>query len=583
MAAPQSVLQALQACNIRQYPDPEDIAAAAHLPILTDVAKAMDAASVGDMHGNSMKLLHIAIRLGLITLEPQLDGQGSVKAPQALYVELSGIYARAAIELTDEDFLRFKQIVDQFAAGPNANTLLLRLIGDLLADRGSNDMLTLLVLDKFRELRLKYCITASNHDREFIANLEGAPFVCSAESQSSLDEADSEDESDSDSIDSIEIERVEDGSEAGGRSLLHPQSRITNDAQTASLLGMARFLQAQTRAGRAPPEGFDSWVNYAKALFHRAYVPYFKLLDYEYDLPAVDAERASDVEVPPARIQSRLYTHAVVDLRIVGQLFEQFQKQFPDFKIPGIRCLADVYRGHLNIARTVDAINQKAQQLLREGRFCTELHGEAYTSILNGGKLFESDLRGVHPVYFCMQSRGFGPQPVALRLLDELVLPYGQDLSNIHGHHGVPAPSTVFFIGKEVNLDQNNGIGRPQDWQSQSIPVYYSRHGRRRRYDVAPSHAKPNLFRLNAIKMVGYVAIGVLSVGGLCAICIFLPGLGLGIGMVVALGAAVLGAGLLVGYLWNQYMSPKLSRAEGAAFSSPPVQERGVRSCRLQP
>ncbi|OCH98394.1 hypothetical protein A8135_12650 [Legionella jamestowniensis] len=116
--------------------------------------------TLGDLHANTMKLLFMLVFHGI------------ARIPEENYLALSEIYNKDTHN--KEDFQRFAELLDsmEFIDDTIRNTLLIRLIGDELADRGSNDFLTLLVLKKLHEEKVPVQILLSNHSIEFIESLE---------------------------------------------------------------------------------------------------------------------------------------------------------------------------------------------------------------------------------------------------------------------------------------------------------------------------------------------------------------------------------------------------------------------------
>lgn len=119
--------------------------------------------SFGDMHGNALKLLHILIMTNA--------GRFPHEKKDMLYRQFMCIY-----HLTQDDWDRrtdieakelmniMDQVIDQLVVSDQMN---LRLIGDLLADRGSNDYFTLRLIQKCIEKNpAAFEILLSNHDIE---------------------------------------------------------------------------------------------------------------------------------------------------------------------------------------------------------------------------------------------------------------------------------------------------------------------------------------------------------------------------------------------------------------------------------
>lgn len=124
--------------------------------------------TIGDMHGNTMKLIHFLIQQGVMKLE----------SPEQ-YAELRDIYAifndANAYKPEVKDNLKslltaFQNIVSRAKIIDPAPTI--RLIGDELADRGANDYLTLKVLEKLSKAGTNVEILMSNHSMEFLAPIE---------------------------------------------------------------------------------------------------------------------------------------------------------------------------------------------------------------------------------------------------------------------------------------------------------------------------------------------------------------------------------------------------------------------------
>ncbi len=111
--------------------------------------------TMGDLHANAIKFLYILIREKVITELDEVD-----------YAELSAFYKKDVSGLTSGDIRRFKEILDK-AKAP-VKSVLVRLIGDVLCDRGNQDAFTLFILNRLKELDLKVEVIASNHDGEFI-------------------------------------------------------------------------------------------------------------------------------------------------------------------------------------------------------------------------------------------------------------------------------------------------------------------------------------------------------------------------------------------------------------------------------
>lgn len=110
--------------------------------------------TMGDLHGNFLKLLFLLVKHGIIT---------NLSADH--YAQLVAIYnARDDIQLD-----QFNAIINQLNINPAAA---LRLIGDELADRGSNDYFTLKLIARLRQANVPITILMSNHTIEFVKAVE---------------------------------------------------------------------------------------------------------------------------------------------------------------------------------------------------------------------------------------------------------------------------------------------------------------------------------------------------------------------------------------------------------------------------
>lgn len=116
--------------------------------------------TLGDLHANVVKLLYALVRHGFVEIS---------KSDYELFVKL---YTKDQKLIEKSELDEFKIVVERIKCLPNAQGALLRLIGDLLADRGSNDYYTLKLLQKLCAHKIKVEILLSNHDVEFIHDYE---------------------------------------------------------------------------------------------------------------------------------------------------------------------------------------------------------------------------------------------------------------------------------------------------------------------------------------------------------------------------------------------------------------------------
>ncbi len=123
------------------------------LPPAPTEARPFETVTAGDMHGNAMKLIYILIKEGILRIS------------EDQFKTLWQIYETPRRHLTAQQIERFKAILSE---GEYTKVCALRLIGDLLADRGRNDWFTLQVLQAMQEHEIDFEIDISNHDMGFI-------------------------------------------------------------------------------------------------------------------------------------------------------------------------------------------------------------------------------------------------------------------------------------------------------------------------------------------------------------------------------------------------------------------------------
>lgn len=109
--------------------------------------------SIGDLHGNPIKCLHILVREGIFDITSD-D-----------YHTLNAIYNK--IELDKNDIETFTKILNDKVTITNHKSLIL-FLGDTIADRGNNDYFTLLIFRKLSINKVSFRIIFSNHDAEFL-------------------------------------------------------------------------------------------------------------------------------------------------------------------------------------------------------------------------------------------------------------------------------------------------------------------------------------------------------------------------------------------------------------------------------
>jgi hypothetical protein len=120
--------------------------------------EAGEAISVGDLHGNAIKLLFVLFKHGIASGLNEFE-----------YIALKHIYLTPVQSLTIEDLNTFDALLNRIQWN---NQNMIRLIGDEMADRGKNDYFTLKILEKMSKNKVPYEILFSNHGLEFIKAYE---------------------------------------------------------------------------------------------------------------------------------------------------------------------------------------------------------------------------------------------------------------------------------------------------------------------------------------------------------------------------------------------------------------------------
>lgn len=121
------------------------------------VAKQDECLSIGDLHGNAVKLLYFLVREGVLDISDEA------------YEQFVEIYHVPVEDLTAADINAMMRILE---GAEVTNTPKIRLIGDELADRGNNDLFTLLLMEKLHDSGVPLEVNISNHSMEYITALE---------------------------------------------------------------------------------------------------------------------------------------------------------------------------------------------------------------------------------------------------------------------------------------------------------------------------------------------------------------------------------------------------------------------------
>lgn len=108
--------------------------------------------TIGDMHGNALKFLYFLVRQRVLTISKKN------------YQDVIKIYKKSVDSLTKKDIEHFNHIINTAKINKGAK---IRLLGDELSDRGSNDYFTLKILQRITP-EIPVEIIHSNHGLEFL-------------------------------------------------------------------------------------------------------------------------------------------------------------------------------------------------------------------------------------------------------------------------------------------------------------------------------------------------------------------------------------------------------------------------------
>lgn len=132
-----------------------------------------DEVTLGDGHGNALKMIYFLIKTGIMTLAGGAED----------YQRIVEIYEQELDPETD-DYAPYAKAMDDFIhilhqAKPGLVGLL-RFLGDVVADRGNNDLYTLLIYEWLLIAKIRVETMMSNHDMAFISlvlNGEYSPHI----------------------------------------------------------------------------------------------------------------------------------------------------------------------------------------------------------------------------------------------------------------------------------------------------------------------------------------------------------------------------------------------------------------------
>lgn len=324
-----------------------------------------DQITIGDLHGNAIKLLFFLIKEGVYDIS------------KTDYGSLVDIYIKnliIKIPLTNKEKARnqsrlrkFKYLINKLKLKNKASV---RLIGDEVADRGQNDFFTLLILEKLHEDKVPFEILISNHGLSF--------------------------------IESIENHVPED-------KTLRPVTFNPGTDFINSLFNLSKLIENETVS-----------IDEILSITYKCYMPSLKLLSYDLN----QAENCIS-----------LYSHAPIDLKIIKNLANVFELSVMD-------------DSPINLARTIDSINQKTQGLFEQGIF--------YQSCID---IFKKQLKDnsqqvgkPNPLFQVMHNRNYN-------ILNRTPTHQGYNVNYVHGHdHSGLADKHIFkldsLLGKVLTLNR---------------------------------------------------------------------------------------------------------------------------------
>lgn len=135
--------------------------------------------TIGDLHGNVIKLLHLLFRYNIIqfntdVIDPAAAYDEWVRMYEKNEALITVILANGVTEQTKKELASHLNLFNDYLNNIEVitTTLSLRFMGDETADRGANDYFTLRLLALLREKGVKLSILLSNHGHGFIKYYE---------------------------------------------------------------------------------------------------------------------------------------------------------------------------------------------------------------------------------------------------------------------------------------------------------------------------------------------------------------------------------------------------------------------------
>jgi hypothetical protein len=352
-------------------------------PTSPDKLNSGDQLTIGDLHGNSVKFIYFLIKQGVLKLGKEAED----------YQKIIAIYNKEE-PLDVADLTKFKDILNRAKFTEHAKEATVRLIGDEVADRGNNDYFTLLVLKKLKDECVPTEIIFSNHSAEFVRFYEEG---CVAGFTSST---------------------MDHGGQLGSLT----GNRVNNAGIPYKNQGLLGFIEENLTTSTELKELVDS-----------AYKPNVKLLSYSIDKT-----------VAPNTIA--LYSHAPIDLAMIKDLVEKFNKTMPE----GEKFVYDDSTLD-DLTGAIDFVNREFSKLVTDNKVSACLEEEA-----NSGKLNDNDNREHSNIENIILNTIWNRNIVTLKRDSTIgVEDKAYGIKYVHGHVGEKVPSEPNIL----NLDTN--LGRP--------------------------------------------------------------------------------------------------------------------------
>ncbi len=345
--------------------------------------------TIGDLHGNALKLLYFLLR------------QNVIVSNQKDYLKFAEIYHKNTDDLTKTDIDEFKAILERVQWKKAPTGAMVRLIGDELCDRGSNDYFTLKILEKLYDNHIPFEIIVSNHGFEFIHVYE--------------------------------------------KGLINNESYMEKGGFGGSLTNLRKLVKKEL----VTMDEIDS-------LLKKAYQPSLKIVSYTHQTHPVlfqkairlsssifnaifcdDIAKPIDDWMPKEKIT--IYTHAPVGLKTVKTLAEH--DRF------GIKYCDDSVE---DLMTTIDKINEKFNLFVQKNEVSV-----TFSPDVKVGRDITGDVTNIsfeYPMKRCLWSRGHQDKDLPVRKQGLFEVYYA------HGHDGA-GKIDARFMDYITNLDNQLGKG----------------------------------------------------------------------------------------------------------------------------